>query len=101
MTTTDGRHSSEDDEDTPLLGSTKPVPLAKAKDGDDECDGSATAEDKPLPLGQICLLLFARLIDPIAYFSIFPYVSQMIYETGEIDKADVGFYTGLIVRCSP
>lgn len=97
MKNANGRHSNEDDEHTALLGSTTtPVPVAKYKDGDDECDSHSTAEEKPLPMGQIFLLLFARLIDPIAYFSIFPYVSQMVYETGEIDQADVGFYTGLI-----
>ncbi|KAI1391708.1 MFS general substrate transporter [Hypoxylon trugodes] len=53
-------------------------------------------EDKPLPKLQIFLLCYARLIEPIAFFSIFPYINQMVQENGHLEEADVGFYAGLI-----
>ncbi|KAI1078659.1 MFS general substrate transporter [Whalleya microplaca] len=53
-------------------------------------------EDKPLDKKQIFLLCYARLIEPIAFFSIFPYINQMVQENGGLDDADVGFYSGLI-----
>ena len=59
-------------------------------DGDDD-------DDRPLPKLQIFLLCYARLVEPIAFFSIFPFVNQMIEETGGLAKEDVGFYSGLIV----
>lgn len=54
-------------------------------------------EDKPLPIGQIMLLCYARLVEPIAFFSIFPFINQMILEVGGVREEDVGFYSGLIV----
>ncbi|KAI1372827.1 MFS general substrate transporter [Hypoxylon crocopeplum] len=53
-------------------------------------------DDKPLPKVQIFFLCYARLIEPIAFFSIFPYINQMVQENGQLDEADVGFYGGLI-----
>ncbi|RAH49754.1 MFS transporter [Aspergillus brunneoviolaceus CBS 621.78] len=53
-------------------------------------------EDKPLPKLQILLLCYARVIEPLAFFSIFPYVSQMVQDNGGVADADVGFYSGLI-----
>ncbi|CAD0095273.1 unnamed protein product [Aureobasidium vineae] len=53
-------------------------------------------EDKPLPVGQIMLLCYARLVEPIAFFSIFPFIQQMILEVGGVREEDVGFYSGLI-----
>lgn len=52
-------------------------------------------EEKPLPKAQILLLCYARAVGPLAFFSIFPYVSQMIQDNGGIKFSDVGFYTGL------
>jgi hypothetical protein len=57
--------------------------------------------DKPLPKAQIFLLSYARLFEAIAFFSIFPFISQMIWETGEVKEADVGFYSGLMVKTPP
>jgi MFS family permease len=53
-------------------------------------------DDRPLPVMQILLLCYARMCEPIAYFSIFPFINQMIEEVGGIPKTDVGFYSGLI-----
>ncbi|GAP90943.1 putative major facilitator superfamily transporter protein [Rosellinia necatrix] len=51
---------------------------------------------RPLPRRQILLLCYARLLEPIAFFSIFPYVNQMVRENGGLAEADMGFYSGLI-----
>ncbi|KAK1712115.1 major facilitator superfamily transporter [Colletotrichum lupini] len=53
-------------------------------------------DDKPLPVWQVFWLCYARLVEPMAFFCIFPYISQMAEENGHLAKADVGFYSGLI-----
>ncbi|WPG98786.1 Hypothetical protein R9X50_00158200 [Acrodontium crateriforme] len=53
-------------------------------------------DDKPMPYVQILLLCYATLCEPVAYFSIFPFINEMIERTGGIDKKNVGFYSGLI-----
>ncbi|KAM7205507.1 protein zinc induced facilitator-LIKE 1 [Naviculisporaceae sp. PSN 640] len=54
------------------------------------------SEDKPLPLTQIFFLCYVRWVEPVAFFSIVPYVNQMAQENGNLAEADVGFYSGLI-----
>jgi len=86
-------------EATPLLG-TSPAGLP-AQASEEPLLHSPPAEphdDIPLPLTQIFLLCYARLVEPVAFFSIFPFINQMIWETGALEEADVGFYSGLIVR---
>ena len=104
MTSSDGSQNvahSAIDEATPLLAASGAGPTAQAneepliheaatKDHDDDDD------DKPLPKFQILLLCYARLVEPIAFFSIFPFINQMIWEIGHFKQADVGFYSGLI-----
>ncbi|RGP79275.1 hypothetical protein FLONG3_2616 [Fusarium longipes] len=51
---------------------------------------------KPLPTLQILLLCYARVMEPIAFFSIFPFIAKMVQENGNLPKSDVGFYSGLI-----
>lgn len=64
-------------------------------DGDARADKNAD-EDKPLPKVQVLLLCLARVVEPLAFFSIFPYVNEMVQENGSVENADVGFYSGLI-----
>lgn len=52
--------------------------------------------DKPLPVGQIVFLCIARVVEPIAFFSIFPYINQMCQRNGNLQPSDTGFYSGLI-----
>ena len=52
--------------------------------------------DKPLPKLQIFLLCYARMMEPIAFFSIFPFIAQMVARNGHLPDSDVGFYSGLI-----
>ena len=35
----------------------------------------------------------------IAFYTIFPFISQMIYDTGQVKEADVGFYLGIVESC--
>ena len=102
MASSNGAVKPASDEATPLLASNGAGPTAQANEepllhettphihNDED-------ENKQLPRGQIFLLCYARLVEPIAFFSIFPFVNKMILETGEMDPADVGFYSGLIV----
>ncbi|RDL36140.1 Major facilitator superfamily transporter [Venustampulla echinocandica] len=90
------------DENTPLLVTSEadlktrpneepaPTPRNGHTNGDDE------DADRPLPAFQILVLCFARLIEPFAFFGIFPFINKMIWETGGLDEADVGFYSGQI-----
>lgn len=99
----DDRPGSEADETTALLAVSKADPSIPANEGAivSETNPSGASpeddEDKPLPRTQIFLLCYARLVEPIAFFSIFPFINQMIWETGGLEEADVGFYSGLIV----
>lgn len=102
--------NSEVDEQTPLLGSANQDPVnqineaavieengdaapAHANGGTKQDDG----EEKPLPMGQIFVLCLSRMVDPIVFFCIFPFIPKMV-ETMDVSEEDVGFYTGLIVR---
>ncbi|KAF2787241.1 MFS general substrate transporter [Melanomma pulvis-pyrius CBS 109.77] len=92
----DGPIIKVSDESTPLLSAitsgpiTEPVEAAPQPNGIYDQD-----EDAPLPKVQIFLLCIARIVDPIAFFTIFPYINQMIKDTG-VKEVDVGFYSGLI-----
>ncbi|KAE9372585.1 MFS general substrate transporter [Stipitochalara longipes BDJ] len=92
-------------ENTPLLGTSTQDPIAPVNDAEilnheSAQNGAHPAHpahpEKPLPKLQIFLLCFARLVEPVAFFGIFPFISEMIYKTGNLKQADVGFYAGLI-----
>jgi MFS family permease len=36
------------------------------------------------------------MIEPIAFFSIFPFIAQMVQKNGRLPESDIGFYSGLI-----
>jgi hypothetical protein len=100
------------DEYTPLLGGASTAPSISTgsnsifveEDQTNEnviatMNGDTTAEDedKPLPRLQIFVLCFARMIAPMAFLGILPFHNQMIEDTGALEEANVGFYSGLIV----
>ncbi|MCJ1225831.1 hypothetical protein MMC12_002480 [Toensbergia leucococca] len=90
------KHSAVD-EVTPLLAASEEGPIAQGNEEPSDAHTTPDSEqDKPLPRTQIFLLCYARLVEPIAFFSIFPFINQMIWEVGDVDEADVGFYSGLI-----
>ncbi|SMR64379.1 unnamed protein product [Zymoseptoria tritici ST99CH_3D1] len=88
---------------TPLLAAAESGTPA-SYNGDN--NGKATAEqnagspddeeEPPMPVVQILLLCYASLAEPVAYFSIFPFVNEMIERTGSVPVSSVGFYAGLI-----
>ncbi|KAI1340728.1 major facilitator superfamily transporter [Xylariaceae sp. FL0016] len=82
-------------ENTPLLASSPVAPAGDTQVASALAD-APKPKDKPLPKTQIFWLCYARLIEPIAFFSIFPYINQMVQENGQLADADVGFYSGLI-----
>lgn len=89
------------DETTPLLaeaGSIDPMnqptrendSLLEREPRDDE------EEEKPLDKKQIFLLCYTAVVEPVAFFGIFPYINFMIERVGHVKQEDVGFYSGLI-----
>lgn len=59
-------------------------------------DGKRSPGGNRLPRGQIFLLCYARMTEPVAFFAIFPYIAQMVQRNGGLPESDVGFYSGLI-----
>lgn len=49
-----------------------------------------------LPKLQVTILCLASLVEPVAYFSIFPYINEMIERTGNQEVENVGFWAGII-----
>ncbi|KAK1768433.1 MFS general substrate transporter [Phialemonium atrogriseum] len=86
------------DENTPLLSGEDVT--RNAEPGTFEAttlnEPGANGNDKPLPRLQIALLCYARVVEPVAFFCIFPFINQMVQENGNLDDADVGFYSGVI-----
>ncbi|KAH9158769.1 major facilitator superfamily domain-containing protein, partial [Lactarius sanguifluus] len=70
------------DEETPLLH-----------------DSGAQRKPTPLPKTQLFLLLLVRLAEPIASYSISPYISELVSGLSIVggDKRKVGYYTGLLM----
>lgn len=52
--------------------------------------------DDRIPKAQVFWLGVARPVEPIAFLSIFPYISEMVKHNGGPADAGVGFYNGLI-----
>lgn len=95
------RTSEPSTENTPLLAA-ESAPIAILEDSAIQSNDDASEQqqdednDKPLPRTQIFLLCYTSLVEPIAFFGIFPYINFMIEKVGNVQKEDVGFYSGLI-----
>jgi hypothetical protein len=95
--------TGEADEITPLLPSSQNSgPTVSQQNGHADTEAAMAEEEEeiPLPMFQIAILCIARMMDPISFFSIFPFVPSMVRDSGVLEE-DVGFYTGVIVRASP
>ncbi|OHE93564.1 major facilitator superfamily transporter [Colletotrichum orchidophilum] len=93
--------SSDATETTPLLiaGDLAPTAdpdISKATTLNEPSQEDDALDEKPLPLWQVFWICYARVVEPMAFFCIFPYISQMVQENGNLANTDVGFYTGLI-----
>jgi hypothetical protein len=94
------------DETTPLLTAVEPIPIRDSEIASSQLPDSNgsrneeaqedTEDEVPLPRTQIFLLCYTAIVEPIAFFGIFPYITFMIEKVGNVDKKDVGFYSGLI-----
>ncbi|EJP70177.1 major facilitator superfamily transporter [Beauveria bassiana ARSEF 2860] len=76
-------------ENAPLLHreASKPGPMESAKhDGVPDC----------VQIFQILLLCYARMMEPIAFFCVFPYIAEMVQRNGKLPDSDIGFYSGLL-----
>jgi hypothetical protein len=95
------------DENTPLLAAPQLPINEEAIIGEGESNGNGIftsnggdceeGPDKKLPKLQVFLLCYARMIEPMAFFGIFPFMPKMIQQVGNLEEADIGFYAGLIV----
>jgi len=95
------------DENTPLLAAPQlpinegPIISEGESNGNDTLasngDEGEEDPDKPLPKLQVFLLCYARMIEPMAFFGIFPFLPKMIQQVGNLEEGDIGFYAGLIV----
>jgi hypothetical protein len=90
-------------EHSPLLP--KPTGASSGSpDGVESTNDAGSGQDqtpRTYNKAQVILLSCCRMIDPITFFCIVPFVNQMIFDTGEIREEDVGFYSGLIVCRHP
>ncbi|PHH58887.1 hypothetical protein CDD81_4178 [Ophiocordyceps australis] len=59
-------------------------------------ESRGTPAGKPLPTFQILLLCYARLMELIAQYSVYPYIAQMIQRNQHLRQSDVGLYSGLV-----
>ncbi|ATY60607.1 Major facilitator superfamily transporter [Cordyceps militaris] len=93
----DGHAARDAEESTPLLpGGPTPDLASGAEEIPGTAPTAAAAASKPLPGLQIFLLCYARVMEPIAFFAIVPYIAAMVRRNGHLAKSDVGFYSGLI-----
>ena len=73
----------------------------------DSLDGGSALENQkssgpdrvtPIPKAQLATLCAVRLVDPIAFTQIFPYVNEMINHLHLTnDPSKIGFYSGIVV----
>lgn len=71
---------------------------------DEERDGCSSPSQSrgptPLPKAQLGTLVAVRIVDPIAYTQIFPYINQLLADLHIAAPEQVGFYSGFIVSTS-
>ncbi|KAH8176470.1 major facilitator superfamily protein [Sarocladium implicatum] len=75
---------------------TSPVPQDSHSASDQQDASSSSSPSTPLPKFQLALVCWARIAEPIAFFSIFPFIAKMVQQNGHLPSSDVGFYSGLI-----
>lgn len=56
------------------------------------------SEKQPLSRVQLALLCFLRLLDPLSFTQIFPYINEFMKDLNvTTDPSKIGFYSGLVV----
>lgn len=80
-----------DAESQPLLGCDVVKPLSEPP--------VTAPTPAPVPRIQLAALCALRIVEPVAFTHIFPYVNEMLEHIGVArDPAKIGFYSGLVVR---
>jgi hypothetical protein len=82
-------------------GEHSPLLPKPAGDAAETTDDAGNGQTRTYNKTQVIILACVRMVDPIAFFCIVPFVNQMIFDTGKVPEQDVGFYSGLIVRRHP
>ena len=86
--------TSINDETCPLLSNSS-APSLESQDISQDSKKSKVVT--PLPKAQLASLCIVRLVDPIAFTHIFPYVNEMMADLHLTDDPSrVGFYSGLV-----
>ena len=91
-----------DYERTPLLNSTEVQENIISANEDATFGGGANQQkpSKSFNLAQVLLLCAIGLAEPLAMFCIFPFINSMIFNSGNVQESDVGFWSGLIESVS-
>ena len=75
-----------------------------------ESQVSEPAKMTPVPKLQLAIICLVRLLEPIGFTQLFPYINEMVIELGILDDpSKVGFVSGLVVsencpgysKCTP
>ncbi|KAF5358502.1 hypothetical protein D9756_001697 [Leucocoprinus leucothites] len=62
-----------------------------------ESQQNASKATTPLPKAQLAILCSIRLMDPLTFTQIFPYINQFLVSLNLVpDESQIGFYSGLI-----
>ena len=85
--------------DATLVDDSEAQPLLdpEASDGALYMPTKCTRRPTPLPKRALAAVCAMRLVEPLAFSHIFPYVNELIAGLG-VPSGDVGFYSGLVVR---
>lgn len=84
------------DEFAPLLSHSRD-PSASSLESQETLVDVKKLDVTPLPKAQLAILCAVRLVDPIAFTQIFPYVNEMMADLHLTnDPSRVGFYSGLV-----
>ncbi len=87
---TQGPPERASDERRPLLGDDLEAKLTTTT--------TTTTTTTPLPLRQLTILCMLRVLDPLAFSQIFPYINNFMEDLRLTDDPSrVGFYSGLVV----
>lgn len=63
--------------------------------------GSESAKEESMNKAQLTMICFMRLMDPINFSQLFPYINEYITFLGIVSEIEkVGFYSGLVVSQS-
>ncbi|TFY65498.1 hypothetical protein EVG20_g5566 [Dentipellis fragilis] len=89
-------HTNSHDESRPLLSTNSPALYDPALEADLQ-HAAMRKSITPLPKAQLACLCVVRLVDPIAFSQIFPYVNEMMADLHLTDDPSrIGFYSGIV-----